>query len=57
MYRKARPLVDQVHDTLLDADAWPRALIAIAVRPNRMPELLTGGSRPRLCENAEQRLA
>jgi hypothetical protein len=46
MYRKARPLVDQVHDTLLDADAWPRALIEIAVRPNRMPELLTGGSRP-----------
>ncbi len=45
MYRKARPLVDQVHDTLLDTDAWPRALIAIAARPNRMPELLRGGSR------------
>ncbi len=46
MYSKARPLVDQVHDTLLDADAWPRAPIAIAVRPNRMPELLTGGRDP-----------
>jgi hypothetical protein len=32
MYSEAKraPLVDQVYDTLLDADAWPRALSAIA---------------------------
>jgi hypothetical protein len=31
MYNEAKlaPLVDQVYDTLLDADTWPRALIAI----------------------------
>jgi hypothetical protein len=30
---KLARLVDQVYDTLLDADAWPRALIVIADAP------------------------
>lgn len=47
MYTEAKltPLVDRLYDTMLDADAWPRALIAVAdALGGRLPVLFTHDS-------------